>query len=634
MTAAGNRPTGNMEPTGDTCRGTGGSGVLCNQENRSRWKQTQATRQKRLPTLPVDDYRVVIRPRDGLNFSAWTTNKITQAIIAMAQLSAAKMAQATIRIHRDQNLVVVSTPNMESSTRVQQISALTLGTKQYEVTAYLAVPDNSCRGVISGVETRPTAEELTENLRATGINILYARMMGQTNTAVITFEGIRVPRFVYLSGGEYPCRPYQPRQQVCGVCLGLGDRTDVCPQPEQSRCTTCGAPGGAMEDHECTAHCVNCGGEHPATDPRCPARQRAPYNKEHVARYLREKEQQRTPPSPPPPLPYNALASHHWPELPSYNRVNPDTTIPTNVEEKEYDRSSSGPPPGQPSHTKRNATQERNGYRRNPSDNANKAKTQSSTRSRSQQREREQQRRPDQQNQPEINTPEPGHKGANVSWAAWPRNPSHSPCPACLSSLQYIDTTTAERKHRQPPPPLKRTTAHATDTRATEGSKQNTPANTQQRNAQSLQEFRTEIKEDVKEDFELFRRELRAEVKQLIKELGETLQKQPRDELHALITEVRQDLRQEIREVQQQIMQQIVQQLPQLVLAAISDPRRNSPIPEQKHLLQIDTHSERDHRETRRLHPYQRPALKPTSASSSTTQDNIPQNQHHHEDGQ
>ncbi|KAG0432148.1 hypothetical protein HPB47_021118 [Ixodes persulcatus] len=153
MTAAGNRPTGNMEPTGDTRQGTGGSGVLCNQENRSRWKQTQALRQKRLPPLPVDDYKVVIRPRDGLNFSAWTTDKITQAIIAMAQLSAAEMAQATIRIRRDQNLVVVSTPNMESSTRVQQISALTLGTKQYEVTAYLAVPDNSCRGVISGVET-------------------------------------------------------------------------------------------------------------------------------------------------------------------------------------------------------------------------------------------------------------------------------------------------------------------------------------------------------------------------------------------------------------------------------------------------------------------------------------------------
>ncbi|KAG0426903.1 hypothetical protein HPB47_026022 [Ixodes persulcatus] len=359
MTAAGNRPTGTMEPTGNTRQGTGGS---------------------------VDDYKVVIRPRDGLNFSAWTIDKITRARIAMAQLSATEMAQATRRIRQDQNLVVVSTPNMESSTRVKKISALILGINQYEVTAYLAVPDNSCRGVISGVETRLTAEELTENLRATGINILY------------------VPRFVYLSGWEYPCRPYQPKQQVCDVCLGPGHRTDVCPKPEQSHCTTYGAPGGAMEDNECTTHCVMCGGEHPAIDPRCPARKRAPYNKEHVARYLREKEQQRTPPSPSAPLPYNALASHHWPELPSYNRVIPDSTIPTNVEEKEYDRSSSGPPPGQPSHIKRNASPERNGYRRNQSDNVNKVKTQ----------QREQQRRPDQQNQPEITTPEPGHKGGNV----------------------------------------------------------------------------------------------------------------------------------------------------------------------------------------------------------------------------
>ncbi|KAM7312159.1 hypothetical protein ISCGN_009064 [Ixodes scapularis] len=150
MTAAGNRPTGNMKPTGDTRQGTGGTGFLYNQENKSRWQQTQALCQKRLPPLPVDDYKVVIRPRDTLNFSAWATEKITQAITAMAQLPAAEMGQATVRIRRDQNLVVVSPP---SSTRLQQISALTLGTKQYEVTAYVAVPDNSCRGVISGVET-------------------------------------------------------------------------------------------------------------------------------------------------------------------------------------------------------------------------------------------------------------------------------------------------------------------------------------------------------------------------------------------------------------------------------------------------------------------------------------------------
>ncbi|KAG0438168.1 hypothetical protein HPB47_017130 [Ixodes persulcatus] len=55
---------------------------------------------------------------------------------------------------------------------------------------------------------------------------------------------------------------------------------------------------------------------------------KGPYNKEHVARYQREKAQQ-TPPSPPPPLPYTASASQHWPELASYNRENTDPTVPT-----------------------------------------------------------------------------------------------------------------------------------------------------------------------------------------------------------------------------------------------------------------------------------------------------------------
>ncbi|KAG0444577.1 hypothetical protein HPB47_013640, partial [Ixodes persulcatus] len=144
------------------------------------------------------------------------TDKLTRTILVAAKLSSTETADITIRIRRNT-----------------------------KVTAYLAVPDNSCRGIISGVDTRPTAETLTEELRA-------------------------------------PETKSSKGKQICGVCLGLGHRTDVCPQPEKSRCTTCGTPGGAMEDHQCKPHCVNCGGEHPAVDPRCPARQRGPYNKKHV----------------------------------------------------------------------------------------------------------------------------------------------------------------------------------------------------------------------------------------------------------------------------------------------------------------------------------------------------------------
>ncbi|KAG0416029.1 hypothetical protein HPB47_006780 [Ixodes persulcatus] len=224
------------------------------------------------------------------------------------------------------------------------------------------------------------------------------RKAGQAlgNLGMLAFH-CEIRRSAALSRVEEHCRyneeALQPKQQVCGVCLGLVHRTDICTQLKQSRRTACGAPGSAIEDDECTAHCVNCGGEHPATDSRCPARQRAPYDKEHVARYRRKKQQQqRTPPR----ATIHCLGEP-WPELPSYHRKTPDSTIPTNVEEKEYDPSSSGPPPGHPSRTKTNAKPERNGNRRIPSYNANKAKTPAPTRSRSQKIHYKQQRRTDQQ---------------------------------------------------------------------------------------------------------------------------------------------------------------------------------------------------------------------------------------------
>ncbi|KAL1476434.1 hypothetical protein MTO96_036505 [Rhipicephalus appendiculatus] len=57
-------------------------------------------------------------------------------------------------------------------------------------------------------------------------------MLGHTKTAVITFDGDFVPRYVSYYGGEEPCYPYKPTKQVCKVCNTLGHRSDVCPHPE------------------------------------------------------------------------------------------------------------------------------------------------------------------------------------------------------------------------------------------------------------------------------------------------------------------------------------------------------------------------------------------------------------------
>ncbi|CAN7984060.1 unnamed protein product, partial [Ixodes hexagonus] len=62
-------------------------------------------------------------------------------------------------------------------------------------------------------------------------------------------------------------------------CLELGHRRDVCPYPEKNKCSTCGLLNGDMKEHECSPYCMHCKGQHPPNDPKCPARQREPYNK-------------------------------------------------------------------------------------------------------------------------------------------------------------------------------------------------------------------------------------------------------------------------------------------------------------------------------------------------------------------
>ncbi|KAG0432070.1 hypothetical protein HPB47_021195 [Ixodes persulcatus] len=68
----------------------------------------------RLPPLPVTDHKVIVRPRDGLNFTVWTD-----------------IDKVKIRIRRDQNLVVVSTPEPEVAVTVQELPAITINGRQY-----------------------------------------------------------------------------------------------------------------------------------------------------------------------------------------------------------------------------------------------------------------------------------------------------------------------------------------------------------------------------------------------------------------------------------------------------------------------------------------------------------------------
>ncbi|KAH7932205.1 hypothetical protein HPB51_029438 [Rhipicephalus microplus] len=110
--------------------------------------------------------------------------------------------------------------------------------------------------------------------------MLQAYPMGQTNNALVTFEGLKVPRYIRFYGAELRCYPHCPRQVVCKICLKLGHRDDHCPTPDVI-CPTCGTDN-PTQSHPCTPHCKSCDRPHLTTDPNCSGRERQVLNKAWV----------------------------------------------------------------------------------------------------------------------------------------------------------------------------------------------------------------------------------------------------------------------------------------------------------------------------------------------------------------
>ncbi|KAH7980941.1 hypothetical protein HPB49_020358 [Dermacentor silvarum] len=98
-------------------------------------------------------------------------------------------------------------------------------------------------------------------VRTHGVRIVRARMLGQSQTALLHFERPQVPRFVYFYGGEMPCRDYQPTRQFCPICRTTRHRPHVCPNPTAGACNTCNHPNPEA-GHTFVPKCALCGGAH------------------------------------------------------------------------------------------------------------------------------------------------------------------------------------------------------------------------------------------------------------------------------------------------------------------------------------------------------------------------------------
>ncbi|KAH7978503.1 hypothetical protein HPB49_005745 [Dermacentor silvarum] len=140
--------------------------------------------------------------------------------------------------------------------------------KQHPFNVYVADPDDSYKGVVHGFPAHTESADLHQHLRVRtqGVTIERARMLGSSNTALLTFSGGTRPKCVYYMGVEMRCTEYRPTVQMCLECMQEGHRSDVCPNPKNI-CRGCGLENPPPQGHECE---VPRRPAHGARDPSVP----------------------------------------------------------------------------------------------------------------------------------------------------------------------------------------------------------------------------------------------------------------------------------------------------------------------------------------------------------------------------
>ncbi|KAH8024016.1 hypothetical protein HPB51_020774 [Rhipicephalus microplus] len=182
-----------------------------------------------------------------------------------------------LRIKSGSDTVIISTSEQKVVKRLCRLTALTINGRADALNVYAATGEEVLRRAINGISTRTPSERLMANLRVRtqGVEIIQARMMGETKSATITFWGPALPRFLNYCRGEMACHPYRATVQLCKTCCSKGHRMDVCPQPDAHVCRICGTIETQMTDM-CACQCASCGGEHVTGDRSCTQRLEQP----------------------------------------------------------------------------------------------------------------------------------------------------------------------------------------------------------------------------------------------------------------------------------------------------------------------------------------------------------------------
>lgn len=239
--------------------------------------RTTVIKAARMPIMPREECKVVVRPRGGLDIIKAGTTNVADAILRAAGISNEESAGDTICPNVQQNILVVSTPSEANATKYARIQAIRVHDKVHEVGAYRTAPYDTVKGVIRGVPLSDSALVIDRNI-VNNRNPLAVgtKRIGETTTVIVAFQGLKVPNFVRYGVTLIPCHLYRKQIDICQQCGKVGHRKDVCPTPTAKTCLACGETNPKKE-HTCTPKCKLCTGAHPTGDRACKAKYKTPY---------------------------------------------------------------------------------------------------------------------------------------------------------------------------------------------------------------------------------------------------------------------------------------------------------------------------------------------------------------------
>ncbi|KAH7966905.1 hypothetical protein HPB49_020393 [Dermacentor silvarum] len=232
-------------------------------------------RESRMPRLPRDDIKIIVRPKDGLNIRNTCGMSLDEAIRKEAVVGDDE--KITICPNPTQSILVISTPDETTATKIAMIKVLTINGKRHETNAYVSAPEQMVKGIIRNIPLKYTQDQLTHALvNSRNPSLAYAKRLGSTTTVILLYEGNRVPTWAYFNSIMIRVSLYRKQIDFCKECGRLGHRPDVCPRPEIKLCPTCGSKNPRSEP-ECTPKCRICGEAHPTADRMCKAKYKLPH---------------------------------------------------------------------------------------------------------------------------------------------------------------------------------------------------------------------------------------------------------------------------------------------------------------------------------------------------------------------